>query len=245
MGTRPGLARHSSRPGPGLTPAGWRAALLVLVTLLGTWLGHTFEYLRVSGPTGLQQTMTSRVHLYMLPLGGLLLVLALIGGLAWTDAVRALADRLQRLRTAVRRGRPLELTAGRVPEVATRSTRLASLWLVLGLGQLGLYLLQENLESVSAGLRAPGFGALIGQHWAAAPIHLAVAGVLAAAAIPLVSYRRRLARAVERVERLVARLWGRRPTWAPPAPAAPPSLTPLQRWGSQRWQRPPPVAAAI
>jgi hypothetical protein len=225
--------------------AGWRAALLVLLAFVGTWLGHSFEYLRVNGPAGLGQTMTSPVHLYMLPLSGVLLVLALIGGLAWTEAVRALADRLHRLRTALRRGRRLDLAAGRRPETATGSARLASLWLVLGLGQLGLYLLQENLESISAGLRAPGIGALLGQHWAAGPIHLVVAGVLAAAAIPLVSYRRRLARAVERHERLIARLWGRRLTWAPAAPAAPPALTPLQRWGSQRWQRPPPAAVAI
>ena len=54
--------------------------------------------------------MTSSAHLYMLPLAAVLLVLAMIGAMAWFRAVSSLAARLERLRDALRRGRRLPLT---------------------------------------------------------------------------------------------------------------------------------------
>jgi hypothetical protein len=70
------------------------APVLALLTFVGTWLTHTVEYLRVNGPHGLARVMTSSVHLYMLPLGAVLLVAAAVGGVAWLKAVRVLADRV-------------------------------------------------------------------------------------------------------------------------------------------------------
>jgi hypothetical protein len=215
--------------------------MLVLLAFIGTWIGHTVEYLRVEGSTGLVRTMLSPVHLYMLPLGVTLLVLALVGGMSWLNSLNVLAGRLRQLRRAVTRGRRL---APRQLEPAS-ADHLCSLWLVLGLAQLALYLLQENLESLPGGLRAPGLGVALGQHWAAGPIQLVVACALAGLAVPLIRRRVRLEWAVGGHERLMARMWGRRVVLAPSVPSAPPPLTPHQRWGSQRWQRPPPGWLAL
>jgi hypothetical protein len=219
--------------------------LLVLLAFVGTWLGHTIEYLRVNGPVGMADTMIGAVHLYMLPLAGVLLLLSLAGGIGWLRAINALARRLHRLQWALRRGHRVD-GAPRLVDIEATSpmAHQCSLWLVLGLAQIGLYLIQENLESVVAAVRAPGLGPLVGQHWGAAPIHLVVAGTLAALAAVLMGYQRHLERTVERHERLVARLWPKRPGPPPAGPAEPPALTPHQRWGSQRWQRPPPVSRA-
>lgn len=218
--------------------AAWKGPLIVLLAFTGTWLGHTLEYLRVQGSAGLARTMIAPVHLYMLPLGGCLSVLALVVGMSWLRSLGALAGRLQQLRQAMRQGRrvaasPTQLRPG-------PAERLCSLWLVLGLAQLALYLLQENIESVAGGRPAPGLGAVLGQHWAAAPIQLLVACALAGLAVPLICRRVRLQRAVGCHERLVFRLWGRRPLQAPSVPVEPPQFTPHQLWGAQRWQRPPP-----
>jgi hypothetical protein len=210
--------------------------MLVLLAFIGTWLGHTLEYLRAAGSVGLVRTMASPVHLYMLPLGVSLLVGALVGGMSWLKSLNVLAGRLRQLRQAVRRGRrpaPDHLEPG-------SADHLYSLWLVLGLAQVALYLLQENIESLLGGLPAPGLGVALGQHWAAVPIQLVVACALAGLAVPLIGRRVRLERAVGCHERLVARLWGRRLILAPSTPSEPPPLTPLQRWGAQRWPRPPP-----
>lgn len=221
----------------------WVPSVLVLMAFVGTWLGHTLEYLRVDGAGGLVRTMTGSVHVYMLPLGLVLLVGAVVGGIGWLKVVTDLADRLQRLRGALYGGRRVDLTTG--PVEAGPAARLCSVWLTLATAQLGLYLVQENLESVAAGRRAAVFGPVLSHHWAAAPIHLAVACALATLAVPLLGYRRRLERAVRTHERLVARLWGsRRLMLAVPVPVLAPVLTPHQRWGSQRWQRPPPESLA-
>lgn len=221
------------------------ALILVLLAFAGTWLGHTLEYLRVSGPVGLLRAMTGSVHLYMLPLGVVLLAVALASGTVWLRAVLSLAVRLQRLRDGLRRGRrarPVSLGAV-VPEPG-RVARAGSLWVLLGVTQIALYLVQENVESHVAGLRSPGLGAVLGTHWAAIPIHLLVAGVLAAAASRLVRYRHRLERAVAQHERVQARLWADRIALAPAVSKAPRVLTPHERWSSQRWQRPPPALIA-
>ena len=221
------------------------ASLFVLFGLVGTWLGHTLEYLRTDGPGGLMREMSGSVHLYMLPVGAGLLVLAAVGGVAWFRAVSALAARLDRLRRVVRRGGRVDVASfGKRASIPGRGASAGSLWLLLGLFQLCVYLLQENVEARLAGLRAPGFGAVLGQHWAAAPIHLLVAGLLAVAGAVLLTRRRRLSQAIGRHELILARLWARRVTPAAVSSSTPPALTPHQRWGSQRWQRPPPASIA-
>jgi hypothetical protein len=179
----------------------------------------------------------------MLPLGAALLALAVLGGAAWLRGVMSLAVRLERLRDGLRHGRRVD-NAPEPVAVPRRAARAGSLWVLLGVAQILLYLVQENVESRLAGLRAPGLGAVLGTHWAAVPIHLLVAGVLAVAASGLVRYRRRLETAVAHHERVHARLWasGNLPT--PLASCAPRVLTPHERWSSQRWQRPPPASIA-
>ena len=228
------------------------APMFVLCALIGTWLGHSLEYLRINGPGALAWEMGRSVHLYMLPLGAVLLAAALVGGARWVRGVNVLAARLAQLREAVRGGRwPSPGLAGSTrflrrstPTTSTIPAQFASLWVLLALIQVGLYLLQENLEARLVGLRGPGLTALSGQHWAAVPIHLAVAAVLAMVMTGLLSRRARLERTVEDHERLLARLWAGRVRRVGRTRRLGFSLTPHQRWGAQRWERPPPSFAA-
>jgi hypothetical protein len=221
------------------------ASVFVLLALLGTWLGHSIEYFRVGGQGGLLRALTGSVHLYMLPIGAVLLLLAGAGGVVWLRGVMLLAERLQRLRDALRRGRRLDQVSEHgPPALPGRAARAGTLWMLLGVIQVALYLVQENVESHIAGLRYPGLGAVLGTHWAAVPIHLLVAAVLAVAASGLLRYRRRLEKAVAQHERVHARLWASRLAPTPVALGAQRVLTPHERWSSQRWQRPPPASIA-
>ena len=189
--------------------------------------------------------MGRSVHLYMLPLGVVLLGAALLGGALWLRALNAMAGRLAQLRVALRRGASLAPRPHRArPAVPGIAADFGSLWVLLAVTQVVLYLLQENVEARLVGLRWPGLTALSGQHWAAAPIHLAVAAVLAAVMTLLLGRRARLERIVEDHERLLARLWAGRVSRTDPAPRLGVSRTPLQRWGAQRWARPPPSPVA-
>lgn len=153
----------------------------VLLALLGVWLGHTAEYVRVAGTAGLREELVGSIHWYMVPLG-----LALAGVAAgaavwawrlWTRLDRQLAATRQAIRRAWRgaAGAP----APKLP-AATAAPRsgITRAWLLLASAQVGLYLLQENLEAWAAGVPAPGLDALTGRHWAATLIHGAVAFVL-------------------------------------------------------------------
>jgi hypothetical protein len=221
------------------------ASLFVLLALVGTWLGHSLEYLRVRKSSGLLGAMTGSVHLYMLPLGVVLVALSAAAGMVWLRGVLSLAERLQDLRDALLRGRsPARVMARGAGTVPGRAARAGSLWVLLAGAQVVLYLVQENVESHVAGVRAPGLGAVLGAHWAAIPIHLLVAAVLAVAASGLVRYRLRLARAVAQHEWVHARLRASHVAQVPAGPARLRVLTPHQRWGSQRWQRPPPASIA-
>jgi hypothetical protein len=43
------------------------AGNLVLISLVGLWLGHTAEYARVWGLRGIDEVLFGSVHAYMLP----------------------------------------------------------------------------------------------------------------------------------------------------------------------------------
>ncbi len=197
-------------------------------------------------PAGLAREMSGSVHLYMLPLGVLLLGFIGLGGIVWVRAAHALGRRLDALRGAVRHGHRVDLEDSRRPGgVPALPERFAGLWMLLAGAQLLLYVVQENVEAHLAGYHPPGLGVLLGQHWAAAPLHFAVAGVLAGMASVALRRRRHLVGAVEFHEQLLALLRERRaPSSAVPVVGPPRSLTPLERWGSQRWARPPPVPVA-
>ncbi len=220
------------------------AAGAVLLTFLGVWLGHCLEYVRLGGTLGLRSTIAGATHLYMLPLGVLLTLLAAhLGVRAWR-LWRALGRRLEVAHTVLRRtlrGR----TSRIVHEPRACSTEAVSvllLWPPLALGQIGVYLLQENLEGALTTGREPGLGALVGLHWAAPLVQAAVALLLATGVAVLSRRIHDRASRLHRCERLVAALRRARRCVSAPRPGSISwSPSPLQRFGAQLWSRPPPA----
>jgi hypothetical protein len=220
------------------------APTLVLLALVGTWTGHTLEYLRVGGGAGVRAELVGSVHAYMLPMGLLLLALSAAGGVGWWRAWQALGRRLDVLRTAV------AASLGGHPSAAPTATATpsepagwAALALLLAGLQLGLYLLQENLEAAIAGTPMPGAGAVLGAHVLAPLVHLAVATLLAALMAGGGRALRRRAARITGVARLLRVLLASLASTAPPpAPAVAWCPSPLDRLGRQLWSRPPPTA---
>jgi hypothetical protein len=225
----------------------WRrlfAPSLVLLALVGTWTGHTLEYARVAGRAGLREELFGSVHLYMLPLGALLAVLAAAGGVGWWRAWQTLGRRLDAARDALaaslRGHRVAAPTATAQPSAAARWGALTLL--LTGL-QLVLYLVQENLEATAAGASAPGLRVYLGVHALAPVVHLAVAAVLAA--LMARGWALLLLRA-ERITGVVRLLRILLAALAAPLPPTTPVIewrpSPLDRLGGQLWRRPPPFA---
>src|SRR4029077_13139182 len=99
----------------------------VLLALIGLFLGHTLEYLRVWGAAGIVESITNPVHAYMLPVAGVLVALGAVFAFRLARAWRALNDRLDRAAASVRRalsGRP-DGAAGVPAPRSTPGTRLA------------------------------------------------------------------------------------------------------------------------
>jgi len=175
----------------------------VVLALIGVWLGHGIEYLRVWGPAGLERALTGVAHAYMVPLGVVLVgVASAVAMRAWSSWQR-LALRLDRAACALH----LALR-GKRPEPRDRAapswpSRILLLGLAMAVLQVGLYLLQENVEAMAFGLPAPGFGAITGVHWAAALLQVDIAFLILAAATFVL--RRFAARAavVQRIEALL------------------------------------------
>jgi hypothetical protein len=208
--------------------------------MVGAWTAHSLEYLRVAGAEQFPNALSRSAHLYMGPFG---VLLAVLGGGALLGSAR-LARRLDR-RIAHLRGSggdtPVR-TVDRTPGSGV-PLRLPSTIGVLATSQLCVYLVQESLEARAIGLPIPGLGALTGVHAWAGAIHLLVASLTG---VVLWAVCRHIGRLVAKVRREEARLLARcrRPRLALALVA--PSLhvvTPLERWGSQLWSRPPPLAA--
>jgi hypothetical protein len=220
----------------------------VLLALLGLFIGHTVEYLRVWGPAGIVASMTNPVHAYMLPVAGALVVLGAVFAFLLARAWQALNDRLDRAAAGVRRiwrGRADGVAGARAPR-STPGTRLAAIWLPLAAAQIALYLVQENVEAVARSQPAPGLGAISGIHWAAPFVHLYVSLLLACVVrICQVLFHRREV-AVERVEALLRAIVRRRRT-TPVVVRRPIALAvpPLDRLGRHLWRRPPPLILGI
>ena len=211
---------------------------LVAITLAGTWIGHTLEYLRVWGFAGAAHSMAASVHAYMEPTGAGLLALALLGVLSTGRLARRLERRLRCLRGASvgQDGSMGSVELG--ADFPSRSLSLPTLLVTVWAGQCGLYLLQENLEASATGRPLPRLAALGGIHALAAVVHLIVAATLVAA---LWLARRRVTRLADAVERALERLRSHVAV-APAGPCRPRrAWTPLDRWGTQRWTRPPPA----
>ena len=157
-------------------PTRLRFTSLVVLALVGTWLGHGVEYGLIAGWHGVALGLWGPLHSYMLPTALLLsaasFVLA-VRAAAAADAARQRADRLWRL---LRRGlrhqpEPLTAPAGREPHPFVLGAAVA-------VAQIGLYVLQENVEAALQGSTAPGLGAVSGAHWSAPLVQVAFAAWL-------------------------------------------------------------------
>jgi hypothetical protein len=207
----------------------------LLVALLGAWLSHNLEYLRVWGAHRFTGEALSSIHLYMGPAGGLLLV----GGALGVQSTARLARRLEG-RLAELRGHGSGRAVAACPAGAWGAgwsfavpTLVVAVWFL----QSGLYLAQENVEAWLGHVSTPGLGAFTGAHALAPVVHLAVTLALVTGVCLL---RRRVTALVAVVRAFSAWLRASTPVAPPPAPGR--SWTPVQRWGAQRWCRPPPVA---
>jgi hypothetical protein len=216
----------------------------VLLALIGLFIGHTLEYLRVWGPQGVVESMTNPVHAYMLPVACVLVLFSAVFAFRLARAWRTLNQRLDRAAAGVRRmwrGGAGEVRSGREPR-STPGTRLAAIWLPLAAVQIALYLVQENIEAIAQSQPAPGVGAITGIHWAAPLVHLYVSLLLACLVrICQVLFHRREV-VVERVESLLRAISRRLRAVAegtrPPSGRA---VSPLDRLGRHLWRRPPPL----
>lgn len=229
-----------SRRDTGSVARSWPIGLFALV---GAWLGHFFEYVRVDGWHAAVAASTTSVHVYFFPAGiGLLAAVAgltVAGGRVW----RGLRARLSSAEWARRAGAPLPRAAVEVIVGRVRRLGWARLWLGLGLLQIGIWVAQENLEAVAGGHRPPWFAVLTGAHALAPVVQAEVALVLACVYSVVRHQFQDLEETVLKVERFVTRRWARaaaRGCWIPTLPALL-AVTPIERWGSQRWQRPPPA----
>jgi hypothetical protein len=206
----------------------------LIAALVGAWLGHGFEYLRVWGIHGFAAVAGNSAHLYMVPMGGTLIVASVVG---FRSCAR-LARRLERHLSEMRRPGSVRPAPQRG---AGWSFAIPTLVLIVWLVQIGVYLVQENAEAVLAHLRAPGLGPVVGIHALAPLVHLAV--TLALVTMVCLVRRRvtQLAAAVRAVD-----AWRRLAPPVAPSPSTPVrAWTPAQRWGAQRWCRPPPVVAGV
>ena len=216
----------------------------VLLALVGLFISHTLEYLRVWGPQGVVDSMTNPVHAYMLPVAGALLALSAVFAFRLARAWQALNVRFDCAAAGVRRlwrGRPAEVDPSS-HSASMPGTRLAAIWLPLAAAQTVLYIVQENIEAVARSQPAPGLGAISGIHWAAPLVHLYVSLLLACLVrICQVLFRGREV-VVERVEallRAIVRL--RERTVAGIRRPVIEAIAPIDRLGGHVWRRPPPL----
>ena len=68
---------------------------VVLLAVIGVWLTHTVEHLRVGTAAGVSAAAFSSVHVYMLPVGALLALAAALAGVGVWRAWWALGRRLE------------------------------------------------------------------------------------------------------------------------------------------------------
>ena len=237
----------------------WRTVLagaVVLAVLCATWLAHAVEYLRVHPEVGLTTAVTGPVHGYLLGVGACLTLLAALGGAALWRLWERMGRRIDALAGAARalfRGRPGRLDGdvlagprarradGSATPGASWAARLVSLWLLLTVVQLLLYIAQENLEASRVHAPMPGVGAVLGVHWVAPVIHLDIAFLVASA---LVLVARRLSSRSTLINHLVALVVALLAAFDTPAsdPAPVSTAAPVRpRWlRGPLWRRPPP-----
>ncbi len=194
------VAHHRLRPAAGL---------LALLPFIGLWIGHTLEYLRVTGATpAFADVAFGSIHAYMLPAA---LVLAIAAVLFAADLLRLWAELGARLDAAgarlraMMRGRPVAPPAAACADpIPSLASRLAVAWPLLAVLQIVLYLIQENLEAVTSGMGPAGLAPVSGPHALAPLVQAATALVLTTAAGAVTWLLRRRVRAVARIDAIVA-----------------------------------------
>jgi hypothetical protein len=220
----------------------------VLLSLVGVWLAHTLEYARTTGTGGISAVMLGSLHVYMLPVGMLLALLAAGAAVRGVRLWLGLGRQLVAVRLAVAaalRGRSRAAVPATAAPVPRGASRLLAWWVPLTLLQIGLYLFQENVEAVLAGAAAPGMGAVTGAHALAPLIHAAVALALCALVALGSRLLRRRVEAVERAVALLLVLLDRIGSLRPHRPVATEAVpAPLDRFG-RLWCRPPPVPVSV
>lgn len=224
---------------------------LGLLPFVGTWIGHTLEYLRVFGSSGnFTAQAFGSIHAYMVPLAAVLM--ALVGVFA-TELVRTwtrLGRRLDAARVALRGLWRGHLPPDSMPCRGSRQPSVSSLvavaWPALTALQIGLHLIQENCEAITGGLPAPGWGPVRGAHALVPLIHagVALALVVSTAAVLRVLHRR--ADVVAAVQALVAHMIRRlRRLRDAPMRVASQNGAPFELHGFDLYCRPPPGLLAI
>jgi hypothetical protein len=217
----------------------------VLIALIGVWVTHTAEYARILGPEVVWRALPGSVHLYMLPLAGVLGLVAAQGGARLWRAWTAMGWRLERTRAGIEaawRGRQPPHPLPAAHSLPPFGCRLVALWLPLAAVQIALYLLQENAEARWAGIPMPGLGPVTGLHWAAPLVHLAVALLLALGASALLGLFRKRAHVIVACERLLRALMvAGAACIAPACPARRWTPSPVDLFGTQILGRPPPA----
>jgi hypothetical protein len=224
------------------------APLVVLLVFCGVWVSHTLEYLRVEGTYALREEMTGSVHAYMLPVAGVLFVLAALTGAVWWRLWTSAGSQLERARIALAaalRNQDAGWARGRPLPVPSFASSLVLLWIPLSIAQLIVYVVQENVEYSAVGAPLPGLGVISGANEPALWIHVGVALALATLVTFLGRGLRDRVASATRSETLVCALLARlRRAPVQVAVPRPQHLpTPLERLGSAVWKRPPPGSA--
>ncbi|HEX6510409.1 MAG TPA: hypothetical protein VF221_22500 [Chloroflexota bacterium] len=149
----------------------WSNLLLFGLTLLaGTWIVHQTEYVLEYGRHVSSVMATGPHHLYMGPLGTMLAGAGITALALLRVALQVTQRRLRRLNGHIP-ARLAHVLAVPLPPLPVRV--VGSTALVLAVGQMGLYLVQENLESLAALGTLPGLAVLLApQHLTVLPLHL-------------------------------------------------------------------------
>lgn len=145
---------------------GWRGSTtLILVAVV---LAHELTYLLAHGLTGYEAAMADAAHeRYWTTL--VLTVIAIACAIAVVVARQLI--RLHRLAA--------QLDDVGIQSSASFSGLVARLWRRVAFGALAIYLIQENVESITAGQPIPGLRVLAGDHAIALPVIALVALTLA------------------------------------------------------------------
>ncbi len=235
LARRPGVGHAGCVSGSRRGRVEVEATGVALTALVGEWVAHTVEYSRLSGV----RSAFGSVHHYMGPIG----VALLLAALGAVHSTSRLAGVLERRLAELRRieGRQMR-PVGSDSRRNERSWSLPALVAIVWSTQCGLYVLQENLEAGAARRAAPGLAALTGVHSLAPLVHLVVALVLVAG---LWLSRRQVSRLIQFVRLVEAQLRLSLAATVPvPQCRSRRAWTPIDRWGSQLWSRPPPAPRA-